>query len=215
MTMANPVIAPEATVYRLSLYHCYLTQLLQEGGTRITSSVFAKDLGYKEETVRRDLSYVGGGGRPGSGYDARTLFDAVQTFLGLIDEYPIIEVGSAEVLSAIRIVFPAERYGLKPVAHYSQSAEDVGKFVNGIEIRPLDELADPGLSAGATVGLLACAPEQVADAVEAMGRGGIQGILVLTPAIHIDPPPGVTITHVRIPCDMKSLACRCRPPLAD
>ena len=33
-----------------------------------------------------------------------------------------------------------------------------------------------------------------------------------SPSIKIDVPDGMELTHVRMPCDIKSLACRCRIP---
>ena len=81
---------PDATVHRLSLYHCFLGELHRaEGVQRITSGRLAEELNVKEETVRRALSFVGGVGRPGAGYESDKLFAALQSFLGLSDEYPM------------------------------------------------------------------------------------------------------------------------------
>lgn len=202
----------EASVYRLSLYHCYFLQLLRAAGeSHITSSTLAQELGFKEETVRRDLSYVGGVGRPGSGYDVRTLFNAIHSFLGLIDEYPVVAVGRAQMLEALTLVFPAENYGLRVAAYYSEADEDTGKSISGLEVRPMSELPQMDRSLGISVALLACTPPMVNETVALLAKAGVRGIFVLTPAIHIDRPEGITITHVRIPCDVKSLACRCRP----
>ena len=38
----------------------------------------------------------------------------------------------------------------------------------------------------------------------------VTGVLLLTPAIKLAKPEGMTISHVRMPCDIKSLACRCQ-----
>lgn len=203
---------PEATVYRLSLYHCYMGELLRTGATaRITSRRLADELGFKEETVRRDLSFIGGVGRPGAGYDPRELFDALQEHLGLKDEYPIIKVGSAQMLEALSVVFPAHTYGVDPVAYYSEVPGDEGRLIHGIEVRPLQEIPQLDRGLGVTVALVACAPGYVQLTLELLDQAGITGVLLLTPAIRLDRPQGMTVTHVRMPCDIKSLACRCRP----
>lgn len=210
--MADHSSVSAASIYRLSLYHCYFLQILRDSSeAHITSGAIAEELGFKEETVRRDLSYVGGVGRPGSGYDVRTLFDAIESFLGLVDEYPIIGVGTGEMLQALTLVFPAANYGLKMVSYYSESAEDAGRLIDGIEVRPMSELPQVDRPGGANVALLACTPGAVNEAVALLAQAGITGIFVMTPAIRIDHPEDVTITHIRIPCDVKSLACRCRP----
>lgn len=196
---------------RLALYHCYLGELLRNGdGGRITSRHLAEELSLKEESVRRDLSFIGGVGRPGSGYQAGSLFDALQAFLGLSDEYPIIKIGSAQMLEALAVVFPAHSYGVEPVAFYSELPSDVGKTVHGIEIRHVSEIPSLDRGLGVTVALVACSPGWVHMTLDLLAEAGISGVLLLTPAIKISAAKGMTVTHIRMPCDIKSLACRCR-----
>ncbi len=205
--------APDASIYRLSLYHCYLGEMLRTGaGDKITSPRLAEELGIKEETVRRDLSFVGGIGRPGAGYDAKLLFDALQKFLGLKDDYPILKVGTAQMLEALGVVFPAHTYGVEPAAYYSELPQDAGTVLHGIEIRHISDIPklDPAL--GITVALVACSPGFVQLTLNLLAEAGITGVLLLTPAIKLDKPEGMTVTHVRMPCDIKSLACRCFVP---
>lgn len=208
--MAERAHVPDATVYRLSLYHCYLLELVRQGApAHITSGQLAEELGVKEETVRRDVSFVGDIGRPGSGYQPEVLLDAFTEFLGLEDEYPIIEIGSAEMLRALQVVFPPDCYGMRSAAYYSELAEDVGTVLNGIEIRHLSELAGLDPASGVSMALVACSPARVSETLELLDRAGVGGALLLTPAIALDKPEGMTVTRVRMPCDIKSLACRC------
>jgi redox-sensing transcriptional repressor len=207
---------PEASVYRLSLYHCYLGEVIRKGSTgRVTSRQLAEELGIKEETVRRDMSFIGGVGRPGAGYEVPTLFATLTEFLGLSDEYPIVKVGTAQMLSALQVVFPAHSYGVRPVAYYSELPEDVGKVVDDITIRHITDLPDLEPELGVSVALVACSPGWVQMVVDLLAQAGIGGILLLTPAIKVARPEDVNINHVRMPCDIKSLACRCKVPVAD
>ncbi len=213
--MANSGSIPEASVYRLSLYHCYLGELLRTGETqKVLSRVLAAELNIKEETVRRDLSFIGGVGRPGSGYDAETLFRALQEFLGLSDQYPIARVGTAQMLGALGVVFPPQSYGVKPVAYYSELDDDAGKTLDGIEIRPISEIPSMDAALGVDVALVACSPERVSETLAYLSVAGVTGVLLLTPALRLEKPEGMTITHVRMPCDIKSLACRCHVTVA-
>jgi redox-sensing transcriptional repressor len=209
--VSDPRNAPDATLYRLSLYHCYLGELLRVGAPdRITSRQLAEELSIKEETVRRDVSFVGDIGRPGAGYDPTVLFSELTTFLGLSDEYPIVMVGTARMLEALRVVFPSERYGVKPVALFSELPEDAGQVVGGLEVRHLTELARLDSELGVTVGLIACSPGWIQISLDLLSAAGITGALLLTPIIRINKPEGMTINQVRMPCDIKSLACKCQ-----
>lgn len=206
---------PDASVYRLSLYHCYLGEMVKtaSGVPSVTSRHIADELGIREETVRRDLSFIGGVGRPGSGYDTGALLAALQDFLGLEEEYPVLKVGTAQMLQALGVVFPAYSYGLKPVAHYSELADDVGLVVDDVEIRHVTEIPHIDRALDVDVALVACSPGWVQTVLDLLHEAGVTGVLLLTPAIKLNKPEGMNVSHVRIPCDIKSLACRCRIPV--
>ena len=206
--------APDATLYRLSLYHCYLGEMIRVGApARITSRHLAAELGIKEETVRRDISFVGDIGRPGAGYEPAVLFSEFTKYLGLSEEYPIVKIGTAKMLEALQVVFPADRYGVKPVAYYSELPEDAGVMVGQIEVKHLTEIPqiDPALDV--SVALIACSPGWVQIALDLLASGGVSGALLLTPVIRIRRPEGMNVTQLRMPCDLKSLACRCQVPV--
>ena len=130
--MPDPVVS-SASVMRLSRYHCLLGEILRSGDTRrITSGEIAEELGVSNETVRRDLSYVDVAGRPGAGYDPGTLYEALESFLGLSADYPFVAVGSRSMLESLEVIFPAAQFGMRPVAYFSDRPEDVGSTVHEI-----------------------------------------------------------------------------------
>lgn len=202
---------PDATVNRLALYHCFLGELHRaEGVQRLTSARLASELDLKEETVRRDLSFVGSVGRPGQGYQSDALFSALQDYLGLTDEYPIIQVGAAQMLEALGVVFPSEAYGVRPVACFSERPEDAGAVVDGCVVGHIDQIPAFDRELGVSVALVACSPRSVQHVIDLLAQAGVTGVLLLTPAIKIERPDGMEITQVRMPCDLKSIACRCK-----
>lgn len=211
--MADPRTAPDATLYRLSLYHCYLGELLRVGAPqRITSRQLAEELNIKEETVRRDISFVGDIGRPGAGYDPVVLYAEFTRFLGLSEEYPVVKVGTVKMLEALQVVFPSEQFGVKPVACFSELPEDSGVDIEGITVRHLTDIPrlDPAL--GVSIALVACSPGWVQMTLDLLAGAGVNGALLLTPIIRLRKPEGMNITQLRMPCDLKSLACRCQVP---
>lgn len=203
-------------MYRLSLYHCYLREMLMGGDSgRITSTRLAQDLDITEETVRRDMTFIGTVGRPGAGYDLRELYDQIQGFLGLEEDYPIIRVGTAEMLRSLMVVFPPQAYGVTPVAYYSELPQDIGEDLHGVTVQHISAIPELDSALNVKVALVACSQGYVQLVVDLLVKAGIEGILVLTPALRIERPEGVNITHIRMPCDIKSLACRCQLPKLD
>ncbi len=213
--MHNASTVPDASLYRLSLYHCYLGEQIRQGAQDrlLTSRGMADDLGIMDATVRRDLSYVGGVGTTGSGYRMYELCDALAGFLGISDEYPIVRVGTAQMLGALEVVFPPDAYSVRPVAYYSELPEDAGKTLGDIEIRHIDEIPslDPGL--GVRVALVACSQPWVEPCMTNLWRVGVDGVLLLTPKVTVSRPEGMRVRHVRMPCDIKSLAAHCAVPV--
>lgn len=209
--------APDPSLYRLSLYHCLLGDLIRGGAPkRITSRGIADMLDIKEETVRRDISFVGEIGRPGSGYVPKKLYDALTDYLGLEGEYPIVLVGSMPVFQSAIVLVPLEKHGLNIKALFSERPEDVGIEVDGQTVRPLSDIPDVVPTTGARVGVVATSQERAQAAIDQLASAGITGILLMTSMVTVRRPKGVRITQIRIPCDVKSLACRCRPaPLDD
>jgi redox-sensing transcriptional repressor len=205
--MAESGRAPQASVLRLSRYHCFLGELLRGEETgRLTSREIAEELGVAEETVRRDLSYIEVEGRPGSGYDPSELYQGLESYLGLADESPFVAVGSARMLGALRTIFPSEELGMRMVACYSELEDDAGENVDGVEVRPLAELPSLDRCLGATVALVACEPGSVGAALDAVHEAGIDAVLMLTPVLRPHHPEGMQVTYFRIPCSLKSLA---------
>ncbi len=214
--MADFDYIPQATVYRLSLYHCYIGEMIRAGEDEknVTSRVLADELDIREETVRRDLSYIGGVGRRGVGYSMGTLFEALSEFLGLYDEYPIVRVGSAQMLRALEVVFPPDAYGVRPVAYFSEQPEDVGTVIGELEVRHVTEIPQHDKDLDVRVALVACSQPWIDPVLEMLSEAGINGVLLLTPKVKLDRPEGMNVRHVRMPCDIKSLACGCKIPVA-
>jgi redox-sensing transcriptional repressor len=211
--MAEPARAPEASLLRLSRYHCFVGGLIRSGDAgRVTSREMAEQLGVAEETIRRDLAYVGAEGRPGAGYDPSTLYDALESYLGLSDSYPFVAVGSAAMLGSLDVIFPAEEFGLRPAGYFSERDEDAGAQIHGLTVRPLDDIRSIDPAAGISVALVACEPGSVQRTLGLLDAAGIRAVLMLTPTLRPQHPAGMEVTYFRIPCAMKALAATAPKP---
>lgn len=209
MADASRVRAPEASLYRLSLYHCFLLDLVRSDWQgMVTSRLFADSLRIKDETVRRDLSFVGGVGRPGVGYEPAALLDAIQNYLCISSSYPVVVVGPLVVLSALNVIFPAEKYGLRPAAYYSEDPGDAGLEFEGHVIHSITDLSDLDRKSGIGVALVATSPSWVNLALEQLHKAGVSAAVVLTQTLQLKIPEDMEVVHFRMPCDVKTLACQ-------
>jgi NADH/NAD ratio-sensing transcriptional regulator Rex len=204
--------APETVMLRISRYHCLLGELSgQSQSRRVTSREIAGELGLSEETVRHDLKYVDVEGRPGAGYDLAELHSALQSYLDLSAAHPFIAVGNADVLRGLTVTFPATGFGLRLVGYFSERPEDAGIRIGDLEVQALAKLEDVDARDGATLALVACAPECVGDVLQALCAAGVTGVLMLTPVLRPEHPEGMNVTYIRMPCALKTLAASAAP----
>lgn len=199
---------PEATLYRLALYDCFLGELIRAGerDRPVTSSELARELSVREASVRRDLSFVSANGTRGRGYQLYALHDAIQEYLGLHADYPIVRVGTAHMLQALETLVPADSYGLKSVAYFSESPGDVGTVVGGLCVAHIAEIPDLDPALGVGVAMVACTRDWLEPVLGLLFQAGITGAFVLTPKVHLEVPEGMKVRHMRMPCDVKALA---------
>jgi NADH/NAD ratio-sensing transcriptional regulator Rex len=204
--MARTSKVPEASLLRLSRYHCFLGELLGVGQSeRLRSREIAEQLGLSEETVRRDLSFIDVDGRPGAGYDPDELFSALEEFLDLSAHHPFIAIGNRDTLEGLTVTFPAADFGLEPVGYFSERPEDAGLEVAGLEVRDFHDIPKVAEGLGATIALVATAPGAVDEALELLHGGGVDGVLMLTPTLRPKHPDGMNVTYFRMPCALKAL----------
>lgn len=197
---------PDATMLRLSRYHCFLGEMHDErAGTRLRSREIAAELGLSEETVRRDLSFVPIEGRPGVGYDPEELFWALQQFLDLSELHPFVAIGNTDVLRGLTVTFPAGHFGLKAAGYFSERSDDAGATIDDLEVLPLPELTTWASRLGVNVALVAVAPDAVDETLELLAAAGVRGVLMLTPVLRPRHPEGMNVTYFRMPCALKSL----------
>ena len=201
----------DATIYRLAIYHCHLRGLIAKGeAERVTSRQLAESLDLTEETVRRDMSFVQGGGRPGSGYDTTVLERSLSEYLGLTEDSPIIMVGSAKMLEAVGVLFPAAQLGVRTVACFTEQRSDVGKTLDGLTLRHIADIARVAPESGAKLALIATEADWVQTSIDLLEHAGVDGFLLLTPVPGIEHADTTTVQYIRLGCGFKSLTCRRR-----
>jgi len=210
--MSESPRASDASMLRLSRYHCFLGEMLGSPTLRpVTSRELAKELGLSEETVRHDLKHVPIEGRPGSGYDVSALHEALQEYLDLSAGHPFLVVGNADMLRGLTVTFPAAGFGMRPVGYLSERPQDVGIEVAGITISHMSDAAALVKEFKVSLALVACAPEAVDTVLCTLAAAGVTGVLMLTPVLRPHHPKGLNVTYFRMPCALKSLAAQETP----
>jgi redox-sensing transcriptional repressor len=193
---------------RYPIYLKFLREKEAEGMTTISSPKIAKELGYSEEQIRKDLQAVcNAPGRPKKGRDIRYLIDTLDTFLGYKGALKAAIVGVGHLGGALLNYPGFESMGFRIVAAFDTDPEKIGKEVHGVTIQPLSELTSSLKNEGIRTVILtmpASSAQAVAD--EAINAGAI-AFWNFAPA-HLSVPEGVIIENVNLASSLAVLSHR-------
>ncbi len=194
---------PDETVRRLPVYLRGALQFCCGGVASASSRELADLIGIEPWQIRKDFSYFGSLGKPGVGYDLRTLTSQINKVLRLDTGHKAALVGVGNLGSAL-LAYPGFRtYGFEIVAAFDIDRRKIGRRKAGVLIQDMAALGDLGVH-GIHLGIIAV-PEAVSQEVaNALVRTGISGILNFTPR-RLAVPRGVKTVAIDIAVDLARL----------
>lgn len=199
---------------RYPIYLKLFRSLLESGEEAISSPQIAKELGYSEEQIRKDLQVISDEpGRPKKGRDLKKLIDSLETFLGYKAETRAILIGAGHLGNALLKYPNFKGMGFSIVAGFDNDPEKIGTIIKNKEIYPVNDLAKHIPSLGAKIAII-CVPASVAqEVVDEALQYGIRAIWNFAPT-HINVPSGVVIENVNLASSLAVLNHRLNEELS-
>jgi redox-sensing transcriptional repressor len=194
-----------ASVGRLSLYLRSVEGLEREGVAKVSSSQLGDSLGVSDAQVRKDFASLGSLGQPGIGYPIHELIAAIRRALGIDREWSVAVVGVGNLARALLRYRGFAQRGFRIVSLFDVDPVKIGQLVEGIEIRPLEELPRSVSATGAELGVIAVPAEAAQHVADALVAAGIRGVLNFAPAI-VRLPAGVSLVAVDLTVQLEQLA---------
>ena len=210
--MNTPNKASLPVIKRLPKYYRYLRTLQADGVSSISSRELAAQMGTTASQVRQDFNCIGDvNGRQGIGYSVDNLLSILETLLfGDGDHLPTILIGCGRLGKAVSRFITRETNGYQLIAAFDSSPDEVGRDINGIRIRHIDELEEFCAEHHPEVAVL-CVPRSGAE--EVSGRLVAMGIRGYWNFSHYDlsvPYPDVVVENVHLGDSLMSLGYRLR-----
>ena len=196
---------PEATVARLPVYLRALTGLAEEGSTTVSSDALAAAAGVNSAKVRKDLSHLGSYGTRGVGYDVDYLVYQISRELGLTQRWAVVIVGVGNLGHALANYGGFASRGFRIAALLDTDPSRVGEVINGVEVRPLDELDAIVRRDGVSIAVIATPAGGAQDVCDRLVAAGVTSILNFAPAV-LTVPPGVDLRKVDLSIELQILA---------
>jgi redox-sensing transcriptional repressor len=196
---------PDATVVRLPVYLRALVGLADAGETTVSSEALAEAAGVTSAMVRKDLSYLGSYGTRGVGYDGWHLIHEIRDELGLTQHWPIVIAGVGNLGQALAHYRGFTERGFRIGALVDTDPTKVGLRIEGLEVRPLDELAALVDTQRIAIGVIATPAGAAQEVADRMVAAGLHSILNFAPAM-VSVPAGVIVRKVDLAVELQILA---------
>ncbi len=186
---------PEVVVARLPQYVRVLNILLSDGVQVANSQMLGEKLQVTPAQIRKDLSYFGRFGKQGRGYSVRHLLDELKQILGLNSQWNVIVIGVGRLGRAI-LSYP----GFTPDGFHLVAALDndpglVGQNVDGMVVRPVEELDEVVKEYGISIAVVAVPGVHTQGVIDRLVECGVRAILNYAPTTP-QVPPDVNIRNI-------------------
>src|SRR3954452_23917400 len=171
----------DSTVRRLSAYLRFLENFEARGLSTISSEELANRGGTTSAQVRKDLSFFGSFGKRGLGYSVPELAGRLREILGLGREWRVIIVGAGKIGAALAQYRGFRQRGFTILAAYDSNPEKVGRTLDEIQIRDIDQLERDVEKDHPNIAVLTVPGEVAQSVVDRVVRAGVKAILNFAP----------------------------------
>ncbi len=187
--------APDIAVGRLPLYLRVLNQLLEEGRTTTNSQEMGNRLGLSSAQIRKDLSYFGGFGRFGAGYDVAYLRDQLRRILNLERTWPVALVGAGHLGHALANYERFSEGGFEIVAVFDDDPSKIGSPLGRHQVLDAAQLEEVIREQGIVIAILAVPPQAAQAVADRLVAAGIKAILNYAP-VRLKVPSDVRVQEI-------------------
>ena len=196
---------PEATVARLPEYLRALHNLAEAGNDTVSSEGLAAAAGVNSAKLRKDLSQLGSYGTRGVGYDVALLIGQIENVLGLTQRRAVALVGVGNLGHALAGYAGFASRGFRIAALFDADQNLVGKKINGLAVRHVDELHRTATEESIAIGVIATPASAAQSVADQLVAAGVTSILNFAPCV-LSVPDGVHLRKVDLAIELQILS---------
>ena len=166
----------KATIDRLPLYYRTLRLAQDDGMDIISSDELGRRLELTPEQIRKDLALFGQFGKKGVGYYVNELKFNVGKILGLDNHWNIAIVGIGHLGVALANYQNFIALGFNLVALFDNDPNIIGKTVNHVKVKSIDELQSCAKNLKIDIGVIAVPAQFAQQVADKLVKANIKGI---------------------------------------
>lgn len=181
----------KATIDRLPLYYRTLRLAQDDGMDIISSDELGRRLELTPEQIRKDLALFGQFGKKGVGYYVNELKFNVGKILGLDNHWNIAIVGIGHLGVALANYQNFIALGFNLVALFDNDPNIIGKTVNHVKVKNIDEIQECVKNLHIDIGVIAVPAQFAQQVADKLIKAKVKGIWNFAPV------------KMRVPDDVK------------
>lgn len=179
-----------AALGRIPVYLRFLESLPQDTET-VSATVIAKELGFGEVQVRKDLGAICGSGKPRIGYTVSDLKESLESLIDSRNGKTVI-VGAGKLGRALLDYGGFSNYGLDILAAFDTEISQ--NNASGKPILPIEGLHDFCKENDVSIGVIAVPATAAQEVCDKLCQSGIKAIRSFAPC-KLTAPEGVAIQY--------------------
>ncbi len=195
----------DVVIDRLPLYLRTLQFLEREGKLITSSQELGERLGFSSAQIRKDLSYFGGFGKQGTGYDVVFLQKRLREILHIDRMWDVAVVGAGDLGRALVHYKGFAEQGFRLVALFDNAPKKIGMTVGTLVVQSMAELASVIREKKIEMTILAVPPETAQSVVDDLVNHGVRAILNYAP-ITLNVPENVKVYYIDPVVGLQSMA---------
>lgn len=192
----------KATLGRVPAYLGFLKRL-DEGVTTISATSIAKNLGFGEVQVRKDLGAISATGKPRVGYLRRELTERLEDLLKAGDGNAVI-VGAGRLGMALLDYGGFEKYGISILSAFDPKVKKCELSKGGKPLFPLEELSSYCRANSVKLGVIAVPGEAAQEVCDLLCENGIRAIWCFAPC-RLYTPADVAVQYENLALSLAHL----------
>lgn len=192
------------TIKRLGLYLRGLRHLKELHIDTISSDKITEFLNITPEQFRKDLSYFGGFGKRGVGYNVQNLIKEIEKILGVNREWKVAMVGAGKLGSALLGFQGFTNSNIHIVYAFDNARDKIGKIRRGVKIRDVKLMKEIIKENNIRIAIISTPPEIAQKIAEELISAGIRGILNFAP-VDLQISKDVIVSNVDMSCELEGL----------
>lgn len=197
----------KAVIGRLPRYYRYLGELLERGYERISSDELSKIMKVTASQIRQDLNNFGGFGQQGYGYNVKYLHEEIGRILGVEKKHNVVVIGAGNLGTALAKYRGFDKRGFKMIGVFDVNPDIIGKVINDVTVKPLDELDRFVVNNDVDIAALTVPKEEVVEIVEMLISVGVKAFWNFS-HLDLDVPDDVIVENVHLSDSLLKLSFR-------